>query len=144
MHCRLRRNHRGSVRPCQLDGGRGEEDAAFFLAAVKESCGGLQRENPEPRCASGTAEKERARRRQRDKDICLREVSVSANLSGPAMRGIASSSTDGCSACFSELSFSSSAVSAPLLLIPIFIVIVWVIVAVSACHFDFLHWLQHR
>ena len=45
------------------------------------------------------------------------------------MRGIASSSTDGCSACFSELSFSSSAVSAPLLLIPIFIVIVWVIVA---------------
>ncbi len=30
-------------------------------------------------------------------DICLREVSVSANLSGPAMRGIASSSTDGCS-----------------------------------------------
>ena len=77
-------------------------------------------------------------------DICLREVSVSANLSGPAMRGIASSSTDGCSACFSELSFSSSAVSAPLLLIPIFIVIVWVIVAVSACHFDFLHWLRQK
>ena len=50
------------------------------------------------------------------------------------MRGIASSSTDGCSACFSELlSFSSSAVSAPLLLIPIFIVIVWVIVAVVEC-----------
>ena len=37
-----------------------------------------------------------------------------------------------------------SAVAAPLLLIPIFIVIVWVTVAVSACHFDFLHWLRQK
>ena len=54
------------------------------------------------------------------------------------MRGIASSSTDGCSACFSELSFRSSAVSAPLLLIPIFIVIVWVIVGCFSLPLRFL------